>query len=128
MRYTKDYHGVDSSSQVCAFGTAAIPNGDLACGVPFGPPSSTVQTTESHNTSWKASLDYDLTPDQLLDGTVATGYRGGGVSGNTQLPAQFLSYAPETVTNYELGWKGLLLDRSLASASTCSTWSTRTCR
>jgi iron complex outermembrane recepter protein len=114
VRYTKDTHGVDSSSQVCAFGTGAIPNANLTCGVPFGPPSSTAQTTESHNTSWKASLDYDLTPDQLLYGTVATGYRGGGVSGNTRLPPQFLTYAPETVTNYELGWKSLLLERSLA--------------
>lgn len=114
VRYTKDTHGVDSSSQVCAFGTAEIPNANLKCGVPFGPPSSTVQITESHNTSWKASLDYDLTPEQLLYATVATGYRGGGVSGNTRLPAQFLTYAPETVTNYELGWKSLLLERSLA--------------
>lgn len=113
-RYTKDTHGVESASQVCAFGTAGVPSAALACGVPFGPPSSTAQTTGSHNTSWKASLDYDLTPSQLLYGTVATGYRGGGVSGNTLLPAQFLSYAPETVTNYELGWKSLLLDRSLA--------------
>jgi len=114
VRYTKDSHGVDSSSQVCAFGSGLVPNASLACGVPFGPPSSTVQTTESHNTSWKASLDYDLTPEQLLYGTVATGYRGGGVSGNTRLPVQFLTYAPETVTNYEVGWKSLLLDRSLA--------------
>ena len=103
-----------SASRVCAFNSATTPNANLSCGVPFGPPSTTVQLTDSHNTSWKASLDYDLTPEQLLYGTVATGYRGGGVSGNTRLPAQFLTYAPETVTNYELGWKSLLLDRSLA--------------
>jgi iron complex outermembrane recepter protein len=114
VRYTKDTHGVDSSSQVCAFDTVAVPNADLACGVPFGPPSTTIQTTESHKTNWKTALDYDLTPNQLLYGTVATGYRGGGVSGNTLLPAQYLTYAPETVTNYELGWKGLMLERTLA--------------
>ncbi|MGH8260798.1 MAG: TonB-dependent receptor, partial [Steroidobacteraceae bacterium] len=82
VRYTKDSHGIEQASQVCAWGTGLVPNGDLACGVPFGPPSTTLQSTESHNTSWKASLDYDLTPNQLLYGTVATGYRGGGVSGN----------------------------------------------
>ncbi|MGH8261278.1 MAG: TonB-dependent receptor, partial [Steroidobacteraceae bacterium] len=114
VRYTKDSFGIDQTSQVCAWGTGLVPNGNLSCGVPFGPPSRTIQTTGSHNTSWKASLDYDLTPDQLLYGTVATGYRGGGVSGNTALPAQYLTYAPETVTNYEVGWKGFLLDRSLA--------------
>jgi len=114
VRYTKDSHGIDQASQVCAWGTGLVPNGNLSCGVPFGPPSTTIQTAESHNTSWKASLDYDLTPNQLLYGTVATGYRGGGVSGNTRLPTQFLTYAPETVTNYEIGWKGFLLERSLA--------------
>ena len=114
VRYTKDTHGIDSASRVCLFNSAVTPNANLSCGVPFGPPSTTVQLTDSHNTSWKASLDYDLTPEQLLYGTVATGYRGGGVSGNTRLPAQFLTYAPETVTNYEIGWKSLLLDRSLA--------------
>ncbi len=114
VRYTKDSHGIDSASRVCAFGSGLVPNAALHCGVPFGPPSTTTQLTDSHNTSWKASLDYDLTPEQLLYGTVATGYRGGGVSGNTRLPPQFLTYAPETVTNYELGWKSLLLDRSLA--------------
>ena len=34
VRYTKDTHGVDSSSQVCAFGTAEVPNAALRCGVP----------------------------------------------------------------------------------------------
>ena len=114
LRYTKDSHGVDSTSQVCAFGTVAAPNGDLACGVPFGPPTNNTQFTDSHKVSWKGSVDYDLNRDHLLYGTVATGYRGGGVSGNSLLPAQFLTYAPETVTNYELGWKGLMLERSLA--------------
>lgn len=114
MRYTKDSHGIEQASQVCAWGTGLVPNANLTCGVPFGPPSTTIQSVKSDNTSWKASLAYDLRPNQLLYGTVATGYRGGGVSGNTRLPPQYLTYAPETVTNYEIGWKGFMLDRSLA--------------
>lgn len=113
VRYTSDSSSIDQASQVCAFGTGWEPNAQLRCGVPFGPPSTTKQSTDSSNTSWKTTLDMDLTPDQLLYLTVGTGYRGGGVSGNTSLPAQFLSYDPETVTNYELGWKANLLGRSL---------------
>ena len=112
VRFTKDTHAIDSTTQVCLWGS--IPVDGSTCAVPFGPPSTTIQSVESHNTSWKASLDYDLTADQLLYATVATGYRGGGVSGNTLLPAQYLTYAPETVTNYEVGWKSTLLNKALA--------------
>ena len=117
VRYTRDTHGVEASSQVCAWGTGLVANAALNCGVPFGPPSTTAQSNGSDNTSWKASLDYDLTAAQLLYATVATGYRGGGVSGNTRLPAQYLTYAPETVRNYELGWKGQFLNRSLVASA-----------
>lgn len=113
VRHTSDSSAIDQSSQVCAFGTGWEPNAQLRCGVPFGPPSTTKQSTDSSNTSWKTTLDMDLTPEQLMYLTVGTGYRGGGVSGNTSLPAQFLSYDPETVTNYEIGWKANLLGRSM---------------
>jgi iron complex outermembrane receptor protein len=113
LRYTKDSSAIDQSSQVCAWQSATSPNDAMACGIPFGPPSTTAQSTQSHDTSWKATVDYDLTPTQLLYFTTGTGYRGGGVSGNTALPPQFLTYQPETVTNYELGWKSELLNRAL---------------
>ena len=109
----EDSSAIDQSSQVCAFRSAASPNAALTCAIPFGPPSSVAQSTESNDTSWKATVDFDLTQNQLLYATVGTGYRGGGVSGNTTLPAEFLTYDPETVTNYELGWKSELLDRAL---------------
>ncbi|WDF75075.1 TonB-dependent receptor [Novosphingobium sp. KACC 22771] len=58
--------------------------------------------------SWKAGLDYDLTPGILAYATVSTGYRGGGLqsSGN---PTAYQQYAPETVTNYEAGLRAKLL-------------------
>ena len=64
--------------------------------------------------SWKATIDYDLTENQMVYGTVSTGYRGGGFSADGSLPANLLSYKPETVTNYELGWKAELLEKSMA--------------
>jgi iron complex outermembrane receptor protein len=114
IRYTDDSTSTNSSSQVCAFGTGTVPNAALQCGVPFGPPSTTIQSTSSNNTSWKTSADFDLDANNLLYATISTGYRGGGVSGNTRLPAAFLSYGPETATNYEAGWKGQFFNRTLS--------------
>ncbi|MGH8227423.1 MAG: TonB-dependent receptor [Steroidobacteraceae bacterium] len=113
VRYTADAYGLDETQQICAFGSA-VAEPYVNCTVPFTPPQPEAQTTSSHNVSWKAGLDYDLTQQQLLYGTVDTGYRAGGVSGNVELPAQYLTYRPETVTNYEIGWKAALLHRSLA--------------
>lgn len=113
LRYTADSYGLDETQRICAFGSA-VAEPYVNCAVPFTPQLPEAQTTSSHDVSWKASLDYDLTKQQLLYGTVDTGYRAGGVSGNVQLPKQYLTYRPETVTNYELGWKASLLRRSLA--------------
>lgn len=113
LRYTEDKHSVSSSSQVCAWDTVTVPTAALSCGIPFGPPSHVAQSTKSNNLSWKAGLEYDLTPANLLYGSVSTGYRAGGVSGNALLPPQYLSYNPETVTDYELGWKSQMFDRSV---------------
>jgi iron complex outermembrane receptor protein len=81
--------------------------------VPYGPASHIVQSTKSDNTSWKGTIDYDLAPDQLVYATVSTGYRGGGMAGDTSLPKEYLTYKPEKVMNYELGWKGQFLDNRL---------------
>jgi len=113
-RYTKDTAGSVLLQQVCAYGTGTIVTTDLSCGVPFGPVASSDQSVQSSNTSWKATLEYDLTRRHLLYATVATGYRGGGVSGNGNLPTQYLTYAPETVTNYELGLKNRLFNNSVS--------------
>lgn len=113
VRYTSDSYGLDQMQQICAFGSA-VADPYVHCAVPFTPQLPEAQTTSSHDISWKAGLDYDLTQQQLLYATVDTGYRAGGVSGNVQLPKQYLTYRPETVTNYELGWKASLLHRSLA--------------
>ena len=113
VRYTSDSYGLDETQQICGFGSA-VADPYVSCSVPITPQLPEAQTTSSHDVSWKAGLDYDLSQQQLLYATVDTGYRAGGVSGNVQLPKQYLTYQPETVTNYELGWKASLLDRALA--------------
>lgn len=112
VRNTRDKFSTDGDSQACAYGSAAAPDAGLRCGVPFGPPSGAVASSGSTKTSWRLSTDYDLTPDQMLFATVATGYRGGGATAN--VAPRFITYQPETLTNYELGWRSRLLANTLS--------------
>ncbi|WP_293455680.1 TonB-dependent receptor [Phenylobacterium sp.] len=66
-------------------------------------------------TTWMVNARYRFMPDSMIYARVATGYRPGGgcdTCGNPLLgvPA---TYKPDRLTNYELGVKGLLLDRRL---------------
>lgn len=112
LRYTRDKVNIDDDLQGCAPGSVAAITPDLACGVPFGPPTHAAGAGSWSNVSWKATAEYDLTKNHLFYATVATGYRGGGVTPN--VAPQYLTYAPETLTNFELGWRGLLLNNSLS--------------
>ncbi|HWG69106.1 MAG TPA: TonB-dependent receptor [Steroidobacteraceae bacterium] len=85
---------------------------------PFGgfPPGPTLITVpdpdESFNKlTWKANLSYKFNESLLGYGTVSTGFRGGGLNAVSEpfepIPAAF---APDTLTNFELGAKGRLFD------------------
>ena len=73
-----------------------------------------VQQTQAKFT-WRAGMDYDLTPTNLLYGSVATGFKPGG--GNiSSFPAIVpLQFAPETITAYEVGSKNSFLDKRLTA-------------
>jgi iron complex outermembrane receptor protein len=60
-------------------------------------------------TTWRGGLEFDLDSQTLAYGTVSTGFKSGGL--NRQLPGIPLEFAPETVTNYELGLKTRLFDQ-----------------
>ena len=57
---------------------------------------------------------------------VSTGFKGGGIGPRPFNPAQVQPFGPETLTNYELGLKTDLFDRSCGSTAPCSTRTTRT--
>jgi iron complex outermembrane receptor protein len=65
--------------------------------------------------SWLASLDYKITPDVLAYAKFSRGFRGGGL--NTRASGANLlayrPYAPETLTEYEIGLKSELFARRL---------------
>lgn len=61
------------------------------------------------NFSPRVSLNYALNDTQNVYATISRGFKSGGVQPGTPLTTQ--SYAPETLWNYEVGFKGELLDR-----------------
>ena len=76
-------------------------------------PSSTspVERYADDTVTWLVSPTFKITPDLMIYARVATGYRPGGP--NTVL-APNRTFAPDTVTNYELGFKGKLLNDRLS--------------
>jgi len=67
--------------------------------------------------TWRIGLDYDLSGDSFMYAYVATGSKAGSLSDGVDVcrcgRIEFFNYAPEEVTNYEIGYKGRLLDGRL---------------
>ncbi len=69
-------------------------------------------------TIFKGNLTYKLNDGSLVYATYSEGFRPGGFNRkpcNVVSPAcnSLKAYVPDTVTNYEIGWKLALLDRTL---------------
>jgi iron complex outermembrane receptor protein len=72
---------------------------------------SVAQTADK--TTYRVALDYDLTPVNLVYGSVSTGFKpGGGNISNSPLVVPF-QFQPETITAYEIGSKNSFLDKKL---------------
>lgn len=65
---------------------------------------------EDDLTGWRLSVDHLLGDDLMLYGTLARGYKAGGVNAAGTLSAERRAYDPETLTNLELGLKGRFFD------------------
>ncbi|MBS0492062.1 TonB-dependent receptor [Phenylobacterium sp.] len=57
-------------------------------------------------TTWRVGADWEITPDNMVYGSVSTGYKAGGFSSNR-------NFGPETLTAYEVGSKNYFFDRRL---------------
>lgn len=55
--------------------------------------------------SWRAVVDYQVTPDAMVYGSVSTGYRSGGFNLRGTDDATLTPYDEETVQTFELGTK-----------------------
>ena len=100
---------------------------------PFSDPATNFSTPSFADLTyskltWRAGVEYDLTPGTMLYGTVSTGYKAGGVNsgclqgtmrngilctGSLALPASVLFYKPETLTSYEAGIKSRFDDNRI---------------
>jgi iron complex outermembrane receptor protein len=78
----------------------------------FGPsqPDAPVFTSEDDSFTWLVTPRYRFNDDMMIYGRFATGYRPGGPN-TTAAGGQ--SFRPDSVTNYEVGLKGYLLDRKV---------------
>jgi iron complex outermembrane receptor protein len=80
--------------------------------------SATIASKSSHpSTTWKIGFEHDLAADSMLYGTVATGFKSGGVQiRRNDLPITGLSPLPlggydnETSVSFEVGSKNRFLD------------------
>lgn len=64
-----------------------------------------VETGETH----RVNLSYDIDEDRMIYATYSTGYRPGG----TNRRPNILPYVSDTLSNYEIGWRTMWLDRTL---------------
>lgn len=64
------------------------------------------QNQADEKVTGKVALNWKLNPDNFLYAFVATGHKSGGANTDPGTPI----FAPEDVTDYEIGWKATFLD------------------
>ncbi len=108
LRYTDETKTVDAHRYATL--------GTLACLQPGDGPGESCELLTSEDTNvqgsysanrlnYKIGLEYDVTPDNLLYATVATGFKSGG-----QANADLDPYKPEDVTAFTVGSKNQFAD------------------
>jgi iron complex outermembrane recepter protein len=78
---------------------------------PLFPPTTLADSWSSATP--KLGLEYRLDGGALLYTSLAEGFRSGGFNGRPFGTDEFLSYEPETLTTFEVGFKSEWLDRRL---------------
>jgi iron complex outermembrane receptor protein len=99
--FTESLQGVQI--QTHPFGGFPSTNSNL---VPIYDPNETF-----NKITWKGNVSYKFSDSLLAYGTVSTGFRSGGLNAVSEpfepIPA---AYAPDSLTNFEVGGKGRLLN------------------
>jgi iron complex outermembrane recepter protein len=67
----------------------------------------------SNKVTWKAGLDYQVTPENFVYGSVSTGFKPGGGNPGTAPAVVPANYKPETITAFEVGSKNTAFDNRL---------------
>lgn len=69
--------------------------------------------THFNSFSFRAGLEYDLTPENMLYATVSKGFKSGGFNIFAATPTVTNVYRPETLTSYTLGVRNRFLDNTV---------------
>ena len=111
VRYTTDKKRITRDVATIANGeiTAINPAINSVTGQPFTP-----LQFKFKKATWRVNAEYHPAERSMLYATVSTGFRSGGFnSGAFTNPSIPGSFAPETVTAYEIGSKNRFLDNTL---------------
>ncbi|MGB7654416.1 MAG: TonB-dependent receptor [Novosphingobium sp.] len=122
-RYTWDRRDGDVLRQFYLGGGSPVFGG---AGIPFGGPLTNVHGNKTFTKfTPKASLSFKPNSDTTLYASYSQGFKGGGFDprgvganapvGTTQ--AEYLSFKPEKVNSYEVGYKANLFDRRIYIAT-----------
>jgi len=118
VRYTdEDRDYVGGTRDLNPFGLSFLCLAVGACAP--GPGQTQLSFTDASisdkNWSWRAGLNFKPSDDTLLYAAVARGVKSGGFfNGITTSSFALAPYKPETLTDYEAGFKARLFDRSLS--------------
>lgn len=107
------------------------PFGGIGAYAEWGAPAQNDHADSWRKFTYRLGLTKELTPNSIAYASLATGYKAGGfgdkddacggkvcVDGPPGPHYTFFPYEPETVTNFEIGYKGMLLDKRLSLAAT----------
>ncbi len=81
----------------------------------IGGPNDGVEVDQK--VTWKLGVNYQLTPANLLYASVSTGFKGGGFNDFSPTTGTVAPYGPESLTAYEIGYKGQLLPKLTVSSA-----------
>ena len=100
--------GVQGAPTNCTYVTIPLPQPGFRC-LPADTTrfvGATFNTATFEKLTWRVGLDYQVSDDSLLYASVSTGFSSGGFNGSQAAAALGRStFAPQTVTAYEIGSK-----------------------
>lgn len=124
LRYTSDRREIDSPVYGLIGGQQVL--GPLAAGcIPSQVPNSTDPTfvgclverpagkVKFNRLNWKAGVEFDLGPSNMLYATASTGYKAGGLYQGFATTTEAGSYDPEDLKAFEIGSRNRFLNNML---------------
>jgi iron complex outermembrane receptor protein len=110
-RYTDDkktYTFGRRNADGTAISPAGFPTNILLLGL-----DGTSETYKGDRFDYRIGVNYRWSDALMTYAQVSTGYKGGGINPRPYFASQVVSFSPETLTTYEVGFKADLLDRKV---------------